>query len=73
MSQARAPQHGAALLGLAGGMLVVAGGLTGGYYVVATRGEARAAPLSETKTPDTRSAGKQGASSTDLPQQPVEV
>lgn len=69
MSQARAPQHGAALLGIAGGMLVVAGGLTGGYYLVATRSEARAATISETKAPDAPKV----ASSTELPQQPVEV
>ena len=43
-----------ALLPLAGGMLVVAGSLAGGYYVVGARGEARAAtlaPAAETKTP----------------------
>src|SRR5687767_6332838 len=39
----RSGQHGAVLFGLAGSMLVVAGGLAGGYYVVATRSEARAA------------------------------
>jgi len=36
-------QHGAVLFGLAGTMLVAAGGLAGSYYVVATRSEARAA------------------------------
>lgn len=69
MSQARVPQHGAALLGLAGGMLVVAGGLTGGYFVVANHSEARAATLSPTKTPEAPKV----ASSTQLPQQQVEV
>ena len=39
----RAKQHGAVLFGLAGGMLVVAAGLTGGYYVLGTKSEARAA------------------------------
>jgi vancomycin resistance protein YoaR len=39
----RRGQHGAVLFGLAGGMLVVAGALAGGYYVVASRSEARAA------------------------------
>jgi len=41
--QKRVGQHGAVLFGLAGGMLVLAGGLAGGYYVVSTRSEARAA------------------------------
>jgi vancomycin resistance protein YoaR len=36
-------QRGSILLGLAGGLLAVSGGLTAGYYVVATRSEARAA------------------------------
>jgi vancomycin resistance protein YoaR len=35
--------HGAALLGLAGGMLVVAGGFIGGYYVLGNRAVANAA------------------------------
>lgn len=69
MSQARAPQHGAALLGLAGGMLVVAGGLTGAYFMVATRSVARAATMSEAKTPESPKV----ASSTALPQQQVEI
>lgn len=41
----RSNQHGAVLLGLAGGMLVVAAGLTAGYYVLGTRSEARAATM----------------------------
>jgi len=36
-------QHGTVLFGLAGGMLVIAVGLVGGYYVAGSRGEARAA------------------------------
>ncbi|HEY5947163.1 MAG TPA: VanW family protein [Kofleriaceae bacterium] len=36
-------QRDAALFGLAGGMLVVAAALAGGYYVISTRSEARAA------------------------------
>lgn len=40
-------QRGAVLLGLAGGMLVVSGGLAASYYVVATRSEARAATPSK--------------------------
>jgi vancomycin resistance protein YoaR len=36
-------QRGTALLGLAGGMLVVAGGLTAGYFVLGERGVASAA------------------------------
>src|SRR5687767_9910488 len=46
--QDRNGQHGAVLFGLAGGMLVVAGALAGGYYVVATRSEARAATRPDT-------------------------
>jgi len=42
-TRARIGQRGAVLLGVAGGMLVVAGGLAGAYYTVATRSEARAA------------------------------
>jgi len=39
----RSKQQGAVLLGLAGGMLVVAVGLTAGYYVIGTKSEASAA------------------------------
>lgn len=42
----RPRQHGAILFGVAGSLLVAAGGLVGGYYVVATRSEARAATRS---------------------------
>jgi len=38
----RRGQRGAVLFGISGGLLVVAGGLAGGYYVVSTRSEARA-------------------------------
>jgi len=41
----RRPQHGGVLLGLAGGMLVVAAGFMGGYYVLGTRSEANAATV----------------------------
>jgi vancomycin resistance protein YoaR len=51
----RAPQRGAVLLGLSGGLLVVAAGLTGGYYVLGARGEARAATVSSGEP------GKQGS------------
>jgi vancomycin resistance protein YoaR len=40
---ARRIQHGAVLLGLAGGMLVVAGGLVGGYFIMNKNSVARAA------------------------------
>jgi vancomycin resistance protein YoaR len=40
---ARPAQHGAVLLGLAGGMLVVAGGLVGGYFIMNKNSVARAA------------------------------
>ncbi len=39
----RSKHHGSVLFGLAGGMLVVAAGLTGGYFVLGARSEARAA------------------------------
>src|SRR5690348_16145750 len=58
-----------ALLPLAGGMLIVAGSLAGGYYVVGARGEARAAtlaPATESKTPKVASVAS-------LPDQQVEV
>src|SRR5271170_3511531 len=51
-SGTRVQQRGAALLGLAGGMLVVAGGFAASYYVVSTRSEARAA----TRPTETESA-----------------
>src|SRR6476619_3448775 len=57
------------LLGIAGGMLVVAGSLAGGYYVIGTRSEARAATVTDTKQPDAPKV----ASQTSLPQQPVEI
>ena len=63
MSGTRVTQRGVALLGLAGGMLVVAGGLTGTYYVVATRSEARAATMNDKKGPEAPKV----ASSTALP------
>ena len=43
MYQSRSHQQGAVLLGVAGGMLVVAGGLAAGYFVFGTRSEAQAA------------------------------
>ncbi len=46
---ARRPQHGGVLLGLAGGMLVVAAGFMGGYYVLGTRSEANAATVPATR------------------------
>jgi vancomycin resistance protein YoaR len=58
-----------ALLGIAGGMLVVAGSLAGGYYVVGTRSEARAATVSDEKKPDAPHV----ASQTSLPEQQVDV
>ncbi len=42
-TQARPGQRGAALLGLAGGMLVVAGGFVGAYFVLGNRSVASAA------------------------------
>src|SRR5689334_890906 len=43
MSNAGIKQPGPVLLGLAGGMRVVAGGFIGGYYVLGTRAVANAA------------------------------
>lgn len=51
MSPPRSKQHGAVLIGLAGGMLVVAAGLAGGYYVMGTKSEARAATMPQPSTP----------------------
>jgi vancomycin resistance protein YoaR len=42
-TRTRRKQHGAVLLGLAGGMLVVSAGFVGGYYVLGTRSVANAA------------------------------
>src|ERR1041385_8187443 len=54
----RLGQNDAILLGLAGTMLVAAGGLAGGYYVISTRSEARAAtpPKTEVAAKPTPSA-----------------
>jgi vancomycin resistance protein YoaR len=47
MFQSRSQQHGAVLLGVAGGGLAVAGGLVAAYFLLGTRSEARAAtPIS---------------------------
>ncbi|HVK83344.1 MAG TPA: VanW family protein [Kofleriaceae bacterium] len=57
----RAPQHGAVLLGLSGGLLVVAAGLAGGYYLLGSRGEARAATVkSEPGKPEQTSRAVSG-------------
>jgi vancomycin resistance protein YoaR len=51
----RSVQHGAVLLGLAGGMLVVAGGLVGGYFIMNKNAVARAAaPAPEVPQKDTK-------------------
>lgn len=58
-------QRDAVLFGLAGGMLVVAAALAGGYYVIATRSEARAAtrPAHEAKLDATKGTHGGAASS----------
>ena len=66
----RQGQHGAILFGLAGTLLVAAGGLAGGYYVVSTRSEARAAtrpqnPV-EAKLEQVKSPNAKPASSPEL-------
>jgi vancomycin resistance protein YoaR len=54
----RTNQRGTVLLGCAGGLLVVAGGLAAGYYAVATRSEARAGTIPMTKSEPTKTGGK---------------
>ena len=54
----RRPQHGAVLFGLAGGMLVVAAGMIGGYYVLGTKSEASAATTQNVPTSSTEPAAK---------------
>ncbi len=65
----RKQQRGVALLGLAGGMLVVAGGLAGAYYTLTTRHEAHAASRPP-DAPDSRGVasgdGKVSASLADV-------
>jgi vancomycin resistance protein YoaR len=56
-TRSRQPNHGAVLLGLAGGMLVVAAGFTGGYYVLGSKSEARAATMPAQKTETTAKVG----------------
>jgi vancomycin resistance protein YoaR len=63
MSAQRQGQHGAILFGLAGTMLVAAGGLAGSYYVVATRSEARAATRPPSKEPEAPAANAASVSS----------
>lgn len=60
-------QHGTVLFGLAGGMLVIAVGLVGGYYVAGSRSEARAATTPAAKPPrDDGSAPRPMAASKSL-------
>lgn len=68
----RSKQHGGVLLGLAGGMLVVAAGLAGGYYVLGSRSVARAATLPADPTPEARTPVAAGSLSA-LLDQDVEV
>lgn len=49
-SGTRSKQHGAVLFGLAGGMLVVAAGMLGGYYVLGSKSEARASTSEKAPT-----------------------
>ncbi|HWO23067.1 MAG TPA: VanW family protein [Kofleriaceae bacterium] len=58
------PPQGAALLGLAGGMLVVAGGLFAGYFVIGDRGVADAAttPATAAEVPAPAATGPVPAS-----------
>jgi vancomycin resistance protein YoaR len=69
MTATRIHQRGAVLLGLAGGMLVVAAGLAGGYYVIGTRSEAHAAAAPKQPA----EPAKKVASATDVPARAVDV
>ncbi len=62
----RAKQRGAVLFGLAGGMLVVAAGLIGGYYVLGTKSAARAASMPGTPSKEPTRAKPAAAPSTAL-------
>src|SRR5262245_38488621 len=57
-------QRDAVLFGLAGGMLVVSAALAGGYYVISTRSEARAATRPPVETVDKKDANDKTAKST---------
>ncbi len=73
MSPTRVPQRGALLLGLAGGMLVVSGGLAASYYVVATRSEARAATRQATPAAEARASSDVSKALAAFPARSVEV
>src|SRR5213078_2713011 len=49
---ARAARAGTVLLGVAGGMLAVAGGLVAGYFVLGPRNEAHASTAAEPVRPE---------------------
>jgi len=59
-------EQGKVLLGLAGGMLVIAGGLIGAYYVVGTRSVAVAATVPAEPATQTPQAGTNVAGAKDL-------
>jgi len=67
-SGTRMRQRGTVLLGLAGGMLVVAGGMAGGYYAVGARSEAHAATTQKAPEPS-----KPGQPAPDVSGKAVEV
>jgi vancomycin resistance protein YoaR len=67
----RRRQHGAVLLGVAGGMLVVAGGLAGAYYTLTTRHDVHAATRMEAPTQETHGDGKVSAALAAWPQTKV--
>ena len=69
----RSKQHGAILLGIAGGMLVVAGGLAGTYYTIATRSEAHAATRSGVAPSEPRGDGKVSTALAAIPGKSVEL
>lgn len=68
-------QRDAVLFGLAGGMLVVAAALAGGYYVISTRSEARAAtrPAQTDKLGTTKAGAHGGAALEAYPSRAVEI
>ncbi len=62
-ARSRTPQRGGVLLGIAGGMLVVAGGFAGAYYMTGSRNVANAATPSPAEQPG---AGKPAGAKKDV-------
>ena len=71
MQMSRSTQRGAVLLGLAGGLLVVAAGFAGSYYVVSSRADAHAATVTKSAAESHASASTDGVAG--LPKRAVAV